>query len=75
MARCDQGYLCDVCGDEVENIRESDLYLRFDAFEERLVFSMLPQPEACHELVICTATPGYVGKQKPPHGPLEPASC
>jgi len=29
MARCDQGYLCDVCGDEVENIRESDLYLRF----------------------------------------------
>ena len=29
MARCEQGYLCDVCGDEVESIRESDLYLRF----------------------------------------------
>ena len=29
MARCDQGYLCEVCGDEVESIRESDLYLRF----------------------------------------------
>lgn len=29
MARCDQGYLCEVCGKEVENIRESDLYLRF----------------------------------------------
>jgi hypothetical protein len=29
MARCDQGYLCDVCGDEVESIRESDLYLRY----------------------------------------------
>lgn len=29
MARCDQGYLCDVCGDEVEDLRESDLYLRF----------------------------------------------
>lgn len=29
MARCDQGYLCEVCGEEVENIRESDLYLRF----------------------------------------------
>ncbi len=29
MARCDQGYLCDVCGEEVESIRESDLYLRF----------------------------------------------
>lgn len=29
MARCDQGYLCDVCGEEVERISESDLYLRF----------------------------------------------
>lgn len=29
MAKCDQGYLCDVCGEEVEDIRESDLYLRF----------------------------------------------
>ena len=29
MAPCDQGYLCDVCGDEVEEIFESDLYLRF----------------------------------------------
>lgn len=29
MARCDQGYLCDVCGEEVETIRDSDLYLRF----------------------------------------------
>ncbi|MCR9197452.1 MAG: hypothetical protein NXI04_02300 [Planctomycetaceae bacterium] len=29
MAKCDQGYLCDVCGEEVDNISESDLYLRF----------------------------------------------
>jgi len=29
MAGCDQGYLCDVCGDEVKDIRESGLYLRF----------------------------------------------
>jgi hypothetical protein len=29
MARCEQGYLCDVCGDEVHDINESDLYLRF----------------------------------------------
>ncbi|MEY3458202.1 MAG: hypothetical protein RL215_1359 [Planctomycetota bacterium] len=29
MARCEQGYLCDVCGEEVHSIRESDLYLRF----------------------------------------------
>jgi len=29
MAKCDQGYLCDVCGEPVEEITESDLYLRF----------------------------------------------
>jgi hypothetical protein len=29
MARCEQGYLCEVCGDEVEEITESDLYLRY----------------------------------------------
>jgi hypothetical protein len=29
MARCEQGYLCDVCGGEVEVITESDLYLRY----------------------------------------------
>lgn len=29
MARCDEGYLCDVCGEEVEGIIESDLYLRY----------------------------------------------
>lgn len=29
MARCDQGYLCANCGDEVENLVESELYLRY----------------------------------------------
>ncbi len=29
MAACEQGYLCDVCGDEVEDITDSDLYLRY----------------------------------------------
>jgi hypothetical protein len=29
MARCEQGYLCEVCGEEVANIADSDLYLRF----------------------------------------------
>jgi hypothetical protein len=29
MARCDQGYLCEVCGQDVEAITESDLYLRY----------------------------------------------
>lgn len=29
MAKCDQGYLCVVCGLEVENIEDSGLYLRY----------------------------------------------
>ncbi len=29
MARCEQGYLCEVCGEEVEDITNSDLYLRY----------------------------------------------
>ena len=29
MARCEEGYLCDVCNEEVESITESDLYLRY----------------------------------------------
>jgi hypothetical protein len=29
MVACEQGYLCDVCGADVEAITESDLYLRY----------------------------------------------
>lgn len=29
MARCDQGYRCDVCGGDVADITDSDLYLSF----------------------------------------------
>jgi hypothetical protein len=29
MARCEQGYLCEVCRGEVEEITDSDLYLRY----------------------------------------------
>jgi len=29
MARCDEGYRCDVCGRDVEAITESELYLRY----------------------------------------------
>jgi hypothetical protein len=29
MARCDEGYRCDVCGRDVEAIVDSDLYLRY----------------------------------------------
>jgi hypothetical protein len=29
MARCERGYLCEVCGAEVEGITQSDLYLAY----------------------------------------------
>jgi hypothetical protein len=29
MAACDTGYICDVCGNDVEAITDSDLYLRY----------------------------------------------
>lgn len=29
MAKCDEGYRCDVCGVDVEAVVDSDLYLRF----------------------------------------------
>lgn len=29
MAKCDEGYRCDVCGRDVEEVTNSDLYLRY----------------------------------------------
>ena len=29
MARCEGGYLCEVCGEEVVDLSDSDLYLRY----------------------------------------------
>jgi hypothetical protein len=29
MAKCDEGYICDVCGKDVPDITGSDLYLRY----------------------------------------------
>lgn len=29
MAKCEQGYLCEVCGEDVAEIIDSDLYLRY----------------------------------------------
>ena len=29
MAKCDEGYLCHVCGGDVEDVTDSDLYLRY----------------------------------------------
>lgn len=42
MARCDQGYLCVVCGEEVEALIDSDLYLRYTLGEV--------DPELLHKL-------------------------
>ena len=40
MAKCDEGYLCEVCGRDVAEMTESDLYLRY-------VIGML-DPEVLH---------------------------
>ncbi len=29
MAKCEEGYLCEVCGQDVEQLTDSDLYLRY----------------------------------------------
>lgn len=29
MAKCDEGYICEVCGEDVAAITDSDLYLRY----------------------------------------------
>jgi hypothetical protein len=29
VAKCEEGYLCDVCGGDVEGLVDSDLYLRY----------------------------------------------
>tara|TARA_B100001971_G_C17690929_1_gene286982 strand:- start:166 stop:417 length:252 start_codon:yes stop_codon:yes gene_type:complete len=29
MAKCDEGYLCENCGEDVASITDSDLYLRY----------------------------------------------
>ncbi|QEL20300.1 hypothetical protein [Limnoglobus roseus] len=44
MARCDEGYRCEVCGRDVEAITESDLYLRYVLGEVPLEMLHL-QPE------------------------------
>jgi hypothetical protein len=40
MAKCDEGYLCDICGQDVAELADSDLYLRY-------IIGML-DPEVLH---------------------------
>lgn len=44
MARCDQGYLCEVCGGDVAEITDSDLYLRY-VLGEVPIFILHQSPE------------------------------
>jgi hypothetical protein len=54
MARCEQGYLCEICGQEVAEITDSDLYLRY-------VLGEVP-PEILHRLrerhILCNPSLG-----------------
>jgi len=57
MARCDEGYLCDVCGQEVEDIVDSDLYLRYILGE----VSPLALPTMRERHILCNpATAQYI---------------
>jgi hypothetical protein len=57
MAGCEQGYLCDVCGQEVEVITDSDLYLRYVLGE----VSPLELPTTRERHVLCNpATAQYI---------------
>jgi hypothetical protein len=48
MAKCDQGYRCEVCGRDVEVVAESDLYLRFVLGEVPLeMLHRLPERHIC----------------------------
>jgi hypothetical protein len=46
MARCELGYLCTVCGEEVELITDSNLYLLYVLGEVRV--EQLPVLADCH---------------------------
>jgi len=67
MAKCDLGYLCDVCGQSVDRLFESELYLRY-------VTGML-DPEVLHttpdrHLKCNPALAQYIVHEK-----FEPVSC
>ena len=53
MAQCDQGYLCEVCGDPVEFVEGSDLYLRYilGEVEARALLSTPERHLRCNPVV------------------------
>tara|TARA_R100000789_G_scaffold97640_2_gene100423 strand:+ start:8570 stop:8929 length:360 start_codon:yes stop_codon:yes gene_type:complete len=66
LAKCDQGYLCEICGEPVKNIVESSLYLRYVLGEVQL-HELFGKPERhlkCdHELA------QYIRHEKFEHNP------
>ncbi len=46
MAKCDQGYPCEVCGGDVEGVVESELYLRYVLGE--VLLERLHLQSECH---------------------------
>jgi hypothetical protein len=67
MAACDTGYICDVCGKDVEAIIESDLYLRYIMGE----VSPLELPKQRERHIRCNpATAQYIT-----HPAFEPMVC
>ena len=44
MAKCDQGYVCEVCGQPVPNLLESSLYLQYVLGDVEL-FELFGKPE------------------------------
>src|SRR4051794_38743670 len=64
MAKCDEGYRCEVCGRDVETIVESDLYLRYVLGEVPLeMIHRLPERHiACNPaLAQYIVDPGFEG--------------
>lgn len=67
MAKCDEGYLCEICGRDVPNITESDLYLRY-------VVGMI-DPETLHTTAERHIRCNPVLAQFIVHARFEPVQC
>ena len=76
MARCDQGYLCDVCGGDVEAIVDSDLYLRYVMGEvDPLALPTMPERHIrCNPAIAQYVVDQITFPDRPPHS-TGPAIC
>lgn len=53
MAKCDEGYLCIVCGEDVAEVTDSDLYLRYviGLLDPELLHATPERHIRCNELL------------------------